>query len=125
MFEDASGYERFMGRWSALLAPAFLDVVDLGAPSAVLDVGCGTGNLALAVADRWPSATVTGVDRSPGFIAAAADRFDLVSVATAKKGVSLDLRYRVRLRPGCSPASLVAELNAIEGVDGVELNRPD
>ena len=36
---------------------------------------------------------------------------------TAKQGSSLDLTYRIRLRPGCSPASLVAELNGLEGVE--------
>ena len=28
VFEDATGYERFMGRWSALLAPALLEPND-------------------------------------------------------------------------------------------------
>lgn len=79
MFEDAAAYERFMGRWSALLAPALLDALDLeglglGACSTVLDIGCGTGSLALAVADRWPSAAVTGIDPSAAFVSAAADR---------------------------------------------------
>ena len=74
MFGDPAAYERFMGRWSARLAPAFLEEVGLGAPAAVVDVGCGTGNLALAVAERWPSARVTGVDPSAAFVRAARQR---------------------------------------------------
>ena len=30
MFGDAAAYERFMGRWSARLAPAFLEGLGLG-----------------------------------------------------------------------------------------------
>lgn len=71
MFDDAAAYERFMGRWSVLLAPRFLDAARLGAPRAVLDVGTGTGNLARAVAHRWPECEVLGVDPSPAFITAA------------------------------------------------------
>lgn len=74
MFGDATAYERFMGRWSALLAPAFLDVVHLDAvraPGRVLDVGSGTGHLARAVAARWPRCEVVGVDPAPGFVEAA------------------------------------------------------
>ena len=56
-------------------------------------------------------------------LAASAEHLDLVSAATARQGSSLDLVYRVRLRPGCSPAGLVAELNGLEGVQSVELSR--
>ncbi len=56
-------------------------------------------------------------------LAAAAERFDLVAVAAAKQGSCLDLTYRLRLRPGTSPAGLVAELTLINGVDNVELKR--
>lgn len=58
-------------------------------------------------------------------LAASAADYELISAATARQGSSLDLAYRVRLRPGCSPAGLVAELNALEGVESVDLNRAD
>lgn len=74
MFDDAAAYERFMGRWSALLAPRLLDVVALAEPRLVLDVGSGTGNLARAVAERWPRCEVVGVDPSAAFVAAARER---------------------------------------------------
>jgi ubiquinone/menaquinone biosynthesis C-methylase UbiE len=61
-FDDATAYERAMGRWSRAVAPAFLEW--MAAPSGVrwLDVGCGTGAFTeLLVAACVPSA-VSAVD---------------------------------------------------------------
>ena len=101
MFGDPAAYERFMGRWSARLAPAFLEEVGLGDPAAVVDVGCGTGNLALAVAERWPSARVTGVDPSTAFVLAARERAGS-SPVRFEVGDAQDLP----LPSGCFDASL-------------------
>jgi Domain of unknown function (DUF4956) len=48
---------------------------------------------------------------------------ELMSVATAKQGVSLDVTYETRMRPGGSADELVKALNRIEGVQSVELRR--
>jgi malonyl-CoA O-methyltransferase len=37
-------------------------------PEAVLDLGCGTGHGAAALAARWPEARVTALDASPGML---------------------------------------------------------
>ncbi len=37
----------------------------------VLDVGCGTGALSAAAAERWPAVTVDGIDASDGMLAIA------------------------------------------------------
>jgi len=42
--------------------------------SAAADLGCGAGNLTRYLAERWPSATVTGVDTSPEMLAQAWSR---------------------------------------------------
>jgi hypothetical protein len=56
-------------------------------------------------------------------LAASTERCDLTSVATARQGAALDLSYRIRLRAGCSPSALVAELHGLNGVESVDLRR--
>lgn len=92
MFGDAAAYERFMGRWSARLAPSFVDVVlaDGAPPDAVCDVGCGPGTLSAELLRRRPDCRVTGVDPAPGFVAAAQERLG-VSAAHFVVGSALAL----------------------------------
>ncbi|HUJ63561.1 MAG TPA: 50S ribosomal protein L11 methyltransferase, partial [Kofleriaceae bacterium] len=49
-------------------------LADAGAaPDAVLDVGCGSGILAIAAARRWPAARVVAIDNDPLAVAATRD----------------------------------------------------
>lgn len=68
---SAARYDVAMGRWSRRLAGTFLDYADPPAGGALIDVGCGTGSLALAAAMRFPDADVLGVDVLPEYVAAA------------------------------------------------------
>ncbi len=72
MFARAAGYERYMGRWSQRLVPAYLDFAGVREGQRVLDVGTGTGAVALGIEARTRSAEVVGIDVSEAFIAAAA-----------------------------------------------------
>lgn len=45
--------------------------IDHPQPSSVVDLGCGPGSLTARLADRWPEATVTGVDSSASMLATA------------------------------------------------------
>ena len=45
MFAVSAGYERFMGRWSRLLAPTYIAFAGVKNGDRVLDVGTGTGSL--------------------------------------------------------------------------------
>jgi trans-aconitate 2-methyltransferase len=48
--------------------------VRAGAPGCVVDLGCGDGALTATLLDRWPAATVHGIDTSPSMLARAASR---------------------------------------------------
>jgi trans-aconitate 2-methyltransferase len=67
---DAPVYLRFGGERAR---PFFDLLARVGAelPGYVVDMGCGPGNLTALLAERWPSATVCGVDSSPQMIEAA------------------------------------------------------
>jgi SAM-dependent methyltransferase len=71
---DGAAYEHWLGRWSSRLANPFLDFMKLADDGELLDVGCGTGSLAMAMAKRWPGRRVIGVDRSPEYICYAQSR---------------------------------------------------
>ena len=62
-------YERFMGRWSRLIARAFVHWLSPAPALHWLDVGCGTGALSEAVLTHASPASVLAVDPSEGFIA--------------------------------------------------------
>ncbi|MFO1219946.1 MAG: class I SAM-dependent methyltransferase [Burkholderiaceae bacterium] len=61
-------YERFMGRWSRLLATRFLAWLAQRHGLRWLDVGCGTGALCMAIADRASPRQLFGVEPSAGFV---------------------------------------------------------
>ncbi len=46
----AEAYDASMGRWSQRLATPFLDFAGVPSRGRVLDAGCGTGSLTLALA---------------------------------------------------------------------------
>jgi SAM-dependent methyltransferase len=62
-------YERYMGRWSRLAARTFLRWLEAPTGLSWLDVGCGTGALAFAIAAEARPGAVLGIDPTPDFVA--------------------------------------------------------
>lgn len=73
-WEVGDAYERFIGRWSSLVAVKFLAWLDLPGGLRWVDVGCGTGALSEAILDTQNPTSLDGVEPSPGFIRAATQR---------------------------------------------------
>ena len=74
---DGEGYELQMGRWSQRLAPLFYEFTGIGNARRVLDVGCGTGNLAFYMAKHDPApARIHGIDVCPAYVEYARRRSD-------------------------------------------------
>lgn len=75
-----------------------LDRIPLTDPTLIYDLGCGTGELAQIISNRWPDANVIGVDNSPQMLAKAqtlSDRIEWVEadIATWQPDQTPDLIY--------------------------------
>ncbi len=64
-------YERYVGRWSRLVAREFLSWLVVSPGSTWVDVGCGTGGLVEGILTQRSPHAVIGSDRSEGFASAA------------------------------------------------------
>lgn len=62
---SGADYDRWMGRWSQLLAHDFLNWLAPSSNLRWLDVCCGSGMLTEAIVQRFAPAQVTGIDASP------------------------------------------------------------
>ncbi len=93
MFGDAEAYERFMGRWSRLVAPLLVDFTNLPDSGRVLDVGSGTGSLAFVIAARRSRLLVKGIDPSREYIAYASGRNPFPDRVSFQVGDAQDLRF--------------------------------
>lgn len=82
---DGAAYERFLGRWTRRLAEPLLDF--LAPPDGdLIDIGCGTGSLAVAMKQRWPGRRVVGVDIAKAYIEYARSHADAPEFEIAEAG---------------------------------------
>lgn len=67
---DPAQYQKFANQ---RMRPALdlLQQVTIAEPRLIYDLGCGTGEVTQLIAERWPAATVYGVDNSPEMLAKA------------------------------------------------------
>ncbi len=66
---DGAAYEHFLGRWSRRLAGPFAEFARPADYSRSLDVGCGTGSLAIALAERGAPDRVAAIDIAAPYVA--------------------------------------------------------
>ncbi len=100
-------YERYVGRWSRLVADDLLAWLDQPAGLDWLDVGCGTGALSASILAAADPKAVIGVDPSDGFLAVA-------------RALQDDLR--ARFEPGNAEALPLADTAVDVAVSGLVLN---
>jgi ubiquinone/menaquinone biosynthesis C-methylase UbiE len=97
-------FDQLAPDWGLRRAPDYLAAFNMAldelarSPTRVLDVGSGTGEPTVALARRWPSAEVIGVDMSPGM------------VEEARRRLPADLQDRVQYE--------VADASALPFPDG-------
>jgi ubiquinone/menaquinone biosynthesis C-methylase UbiE len=65
----AAAYEKYVGRWSRLVAREFLSWLAVPPGRDWLDVGCGTGALSETILEVGAPRRIKGIDRSEQFIA--------------------------------------------------------
>jgi ubiquinone/menaquinone biosynthesis C-methylase UbiE len=102
-------YDRAADRYGTWWAPVLettafrvLDRLGRDVPASddgfkVLDIGTGTGTLALQAVRRWPNASVSGADASRGMIAAARERAQSSLTASERDRLSLAIGEADRL----------------------------
>lgn len=73
-WNDGDPYEYFMGRWSNILAPKFLNWLHFPDSSQWLEIGCGTGALSEAILHFCEPTNLTSIDPSEEFIKKAKKR---------------------------------------------------
>ncbi len=70
-WQAGDSYDSYMGRWSRLIAPRFLEWLDPPRGRDWLEVGCGTGVLTAAILARCDPKSLMAIDPSEGFLAKA------------------------------------------------------
>jgi ubiquinone/menaquinone biosynthesis C-methylase UbiE len=83
----APTYDAFWGqRYLDRIHQLMLDLVSesgAGAPTAVLDIGCGTGRLLVKAAALWPGARLLGVDPAKRMVEVARERVPTATIEVA------------------------------------------
>ncbi|MER7513505.1 class I SAM-dependent methyltransferase [Streptomyces lavendulae] len=120
-------YQRYMGRWSRLVADEFVAWLDCADGLRWLDVGCGTAALTATVAARCRPRTVVGLDGSAAFVATARAAAPAPACFVVADGMALPVRDA-----GCdvavsglvlnflpAPGAAVAEASRVVGPGGL------
>lgn len=71
---NPEGYQKLMGRFSRRLAHAFIGFAGSAPGEKIVDVGCGTGSMTEALAERGDHFSIVGIDVSEPYVAFARAR---------------------------------------------------
>jgi SAM-dependent methyltransferase len=129
-WEDASAYDRFMGRWSRALGREVVGALAIRPGASWLEIGCGTGSLTSAICDLAAPASVVACDTAADYVAYCRERLrdprlEVVEAGTGELPVrpggfdavvsSLVLNFLPRpvealgrMRDACAPGGCVA-----------------
>ena len=77
--ESAKNYDRFSALHRGIADKLFERVARERTPSALLDVGCGTGYLTVKIKGHFPQSKIIGLDLAPGMIEEASRKHDGIS----------------------------------------------
>jgi ubiquinone/menaquinone biosynthesis C-methylase UbiE len=72
----------------------------------VLDLGCGTGSLLIAIKEQWPSIQAVGLDADSGVL-------EIARRKAVRAGVSIELVHRSSSEPGLPDASFDRVLSSL------------
>ncbi|HEY0738010.1 MAG TPA: methyltransferase domain-containing protein [Herpetosiphonaceae bacterium] len=68
IWADSTAYDAYIGRWSRLVARAFLPWLSIEPKQRWLDIGSGSGALVRAILDQAQPHEIKGIDRSPEYV---------------------------------------------------------
>jgi SAM-dependent methyltransferase len=100
---NPEGYQKIMGRFSRQLARSFIDFTGSNAGEKILDVGCGTGSMTAALAQRGDHTSIVGVDVSEPMW-----HSPVRKTATLGLRSTLVMRHRCLIHPPFRPSGFPA-----------------
>lgn len=116
-FRNLEAYPRVFARFKMLLDPMFKELPSLVAPCqsvrTIFDIGCGFGVPACWLLERFPEATVYGIDPAPG-------RVRVASIAVGRRG-SMAVGRAPDISGGPDSADMVTMLDILHYLDDDEL----
>ncbi|MEU5091878.1 trans-aconitate 2-methyltransferase [Streptomyces sp. NPDC021356] len=113
---DPAQYLRHAGHRARPFTDLLARVPDLPAASPrIADLGCGPGNVTVLLADRWPTARISGYDNSPEML----DRAAVEHAGPTAQGGSLDFaRADARTWTPGEPFDLIVSNATLQWVPG-------
>lgn len=76
-WSSGDAYQKFMGRWSSLVAEKFLNWLAIPTEKSWLDVGCGSGTLTKLILEKQRPAKIISIDSSEEFISYAKKKLNI------------------------------------------------